>query len=50
MINSNRKEIAVKLLLQSAAYFNDLGVHAEYEYDYGDGWLHKIMLEGYLYR
>jgi hypothetical protein len=33
-----------------SAYFNDLGVQASYEYDYGDGWIHRVKLEGYLYR
>jgi len=33
-----------------SAYFNDLGVQATYEYDYGDGWIHHIRLEGYIYR
>ncbi len=31
-------------------YFNDLGIQAIYEYDYGDGWIHHIRLEGYIYR
>ena len=29
-------------------YFNALGVEAVYEYDYGDGWLHIVKLEGYM--
>jgi hypothetical protein len=29
-------------------YFNDLGVSAQYLYDYGDSWWHFITLEGYL--
>jgi len=33
-----------------SAYFNDLGVQATYEYDYGDGWIHHIRHEGYIYR
>ena len=32
------------------AYFNALGIEAMYEYDYGDGWLHKVKLEGYMFR
>ncbi len=28
--------------------FNDLGVKAEYIYDYGDDWRHSVLLEGYL--
>lgn len=32
------------------AYFNALGVEAVYEYDYGDGWLHTVKLEGYMVR
>jgi len=32
------------------AYFNDLGIQATYEYDYGDSWMHKVLLEGYIYR
>jgi hypothetical protein len=32
------------------AYFNALGVEAVYEYDYGDGWLHTVKLEGYIFR
>lgn len=31
------------------AYFNALGVEAVYEYDYGDGWLHTVKLEGYIF-
>ena len=31
-------------------YFNELGIKANYEYDYGDGWIHTVQLEGYLYR
>jgi len=30
------------------AHFNDLGVEAIYEYDFGDSWIHKVLLEGYL--
>ena len=30
-------------------YFNELGIKAKYEYDYGDGWMHTVQLEGYLY-
>lgn len=33
-----------------SAYFNDLGIQATYEYDYGDGWIHHIRIEGYIYR
>ena len=29
-------------------HFNDLGIEAIYEYDFGDGWIHKILLEGYM--
>jgi hypothetical protein len=32
------------------AYFNALGVEAVYEYDYGDGWLHTVKLEGYMFK
>jgi hypothetical protein len=32
------------------AYFNALGTEAIYEYDYGDGWLHTVKLEGYMFR
>ena len=32
------------------AYFNDLGVEGTYYYDYGDGWEHRIELEGYMFR
>ena len=32
------------------AYFNALGVEAVYEYDYGDSWIHKVKLEGYIFR
>ena len=31
-------------------YFNDLGVEAKYNYDYGDDWWHNVKLEGYIYR
>ncbi|MHC4962423.1 MAG: plasmid pRiA4b ORF-3 family protein [Planctomycetota bacterium] len=27
-------------------YFHEVGVTAEYEYDFGDGWLHTVVLEG----
>ena len=30
-------------------YFNDLGVEANYLYDYGDYWEHFVQLEGYIY-
>ncbi|MCA1744306.1 MAG: plasmid pRiA4b ORF-3 family protein [Bacteroidales bacterium] len=33
-----------------ATYFNGLGIKATYEYDYSDGWLHTVMLEGYIFR
>jgi hypothetical protein len=29
-----------------AAYFTDTGDRAEYEYDFGDGWIHDVVLEG----
>ncbi len=32
------------------AYFNDPGIEADYEYDYGDGWVHSVKLEGYMHR
>ena len=32
------------------SYFNDLGVEAEYLYDYGDSWRHRVRLEGYMAR
>ena len=35
--------------IRTTTYFNDLGVQATYEYAYGDGWIHTVMLEGYLY-
>ena len=31
-------------------YFYDAGVTAHYEYDFGDGWEHEILLEGILLR
>ncbi len=33
-----------------SSYFHDVGVTADYEYDFGDGWRHKIVLEGILLR
>ena len=33
-----------------SGYFHDVGVFADYEYDFGDGWRHKIVLEGILIR
>ncbi len=31
-------------------YFHELGATADYEYDFGDGWQHEILLEGILLR
>jgi hypothetical protein len=31
-------------------YFNDLGVEATYLYDYGDDWMHRVKLEGYMHK
>lgn len=31
-------------------FFNDLGIAAEYEYDFGDSWKHLVLLEGYMVR
>ncbi|MFH1739682.1 MAG: plasmid pRiA4b ORF-3 family protein [bacterium] len=31
-------------------YFNDVGVCAEYQYDFGDSWKHDVLLEGILLR
>jgi hypothetical protein len=31
-----------------SSYFNDIGVRAEYEYDFGDCWEHEIVFEGIL--
>ncbi|MFA6484443.1 MAG: plasmid pRiA4b ORF-3 family protein, partial [Bacteroidales bacterium] len=31
-------------------YFVEFGTEAFYHYDYGDGWVHRIKLEGYMYR
>ena len=31
-------------------YFNDLGVEATYLYDYGDHWMHRVKLEGYMHK
>jgi len=31
-----------------ADYFSEIGATADYEYDFGDGWRHKIILEGIL--
>lgn len=33
-----------------SAYFGEPGVAAAYDYDFGDGWLHKVLLEGILLR
>ena len=33
-----------------SSYFNDVGATADYEYDFGDGWQHEIILEGILLR
>ncbi len=37
-------------LLELVDHFNDLGVTARYHYDYGDDWVHTVMLEGYIFR
>ena len=29
-------------------FFSDLGLKAEYEYDFGDSWAHEVLLEGHL--
>jgi hypothetical protein len=29
-------------------FFNDLGITAKYQYDFGDSWQHTVLLEGYL--
>lgn len=31
-----------------ADYFDDVGVRSLYEYDYGDSWIHQVVLEGIL--
>jgi hypothetical protein len=31
-------------------YFDDVGVTFIYEYDFGDGWIHDVLLEGILLR
>ena len=31
-------------------YFHDVGVTAEYRYDFGDNWKHEVLLEGILLR
>lgn len=31
-------------------YFTDVGAKCEYEYDFGDCWLHEVLLEGILLR
>lgn len=31
-------------------HFNDFGVEAKYNYDYGDDWWHSIKLEGQIFR
>ncbi|HBB91360.1 MAG: hypothetical protein A2X22_09830 [Bacteroidetes bacterium GWF2_49_14] len=31
-------------------YFDELGKEAEYLYDYGDHWVHRVILEGYLHK
>jgi len=33
-----------------ADYFDRLGARAEYEYDFGDGWVHELRLEGIMSR
>lgn len=33
-----------------SAYFVEPGVAAAYDYDFGDGWRHKVLLEGILLR
>lgn len=31
-----------------ADYFDDVGTTADYDYDFGDGWQHDVLLEGIL--
>lgn len=31
-------------------YFAELGMEAWYRYDYGDDWVHRVKLEGFIYR
>ena len=41
-------EILAGWKIQIDSFFTELGVKAEYEYDFGDGWLHEVLLEGHL--
>jgi Plasmid pRiA4b ORF-3-like protein len=36
--------------LSLVMYFRQLGIHAKYKYDFGDGWKHDVLLEGILIR
>jgi hypothetical protein len=42
------REILAGWEIPISAYFHDVGVTAQYEYDFGDSWLHEIVLEGIL--
>jgi hypothetical protein len=47
---SDMEEVCPGWEIPVFVYFNELGIKAKYEYDYGDGWMHTVQLEGYLYK
>ncbi len=45
-----RSEILAGWEIPIADYFRDVGITADYEYDFGDGWEHELLLEDILLR
>ena len=46
----DREEVYPGWEIPVFVYFNELGLKADYEYDYSDSWIHTVQLEGYLYK
>jgi len=44
----DEREILPGWEIPVSRYFNDIGVRAEYEYDFGDDWMQDVLFEGIL--